>query len=61
MDYRTIEAQWPDLAELPTYSAAWYRRYRERHLATYPDADPITRDNLAQFVKDAEAREARER
>lgn len=56
-DYRETEAEFPDLAELTTFSAAWYARWRDLHLAKYPDVDQVTRDNLNQFVRDAEKRE----
>lgn len=54
---RVLHAEFPELAELPTFSAAWYRRWRDLHLARYPDADRSTRDNLDMFVEMAEERE----
>lgn len=55
--WQRIEAEYPELADLPTFSAAWYRKYRELHTARYPDLDRSSLDNLDMFVRDAEARE----
>ncbi len=56
-DYRRTEAEYPELSGLRTFSAAWYRRWRELHLTKYPDVDQSTRDNLDMFVANAEERE----
>lgn len=55
--YHRTEAEFHELAELPTFSAAWYRRWQELHAARYPNADPATKANLAMFVDLAETRE----
>lgn len=39
------------------FSAAWHEEHRAHHLATFPDVDDGTRRNLAQFVREAKARE----
>ncbi len=57
MSFRDIEWEFPELAELPTCSASWYRQWRTLHLAKYPDVDQSTRDNLDMFVDMAETRE----
>jgi hypothetical protein len=58
MNYQEINARHPELAELEPFSADWYRGWRKAHLVMYPDCDQITRDNLNQFVAEAEEREA---
>lgn len=55
--YWRTEAEYPELRDLPTFSAAWYRLWRDLHLERYPDVDRATRDNLAMFVELAEQRE----
>lgn len=54
--YRRIEAEFPALVVLPTFSAEWYRLWRDLHLAAYPDADGATRANFDMFVDMAERR-----
>lgn len=56
--YRRTEFEYPELRALSTFSADWYRLWRELHLARYPDADVATRANLDMFVSMAEEREA---
>lgn len=57
--YWEIEADHPALAEVrPVWSPAWYRLWRELHLAKYPDIDQGTKDNLDMFVERAEQLEA---
>lgn len=58
--YHQIEAEYPELRGLPTWSAAWYKRYRDIHLAKYPNVDQGTRDNLAMFIDMAHQREVGE-
>ncbi len=60
MTYHEIEADHPELKEIPTFSSAWYRRWRELHLLRYPDVDRSTRDNLDMFVSFAEAQERKD-
>lgn len=52
------EAEFPQLSLHRAFSAAWYRLWRDLHLAKYPDVDQGTRDNLTMFVEMAEKREA---
>lgn len=56
--YHHTEAEYPELRALPTFSAAWYRLWRDLHLVRYPDSDIATRANLDMFVDMAERREA---
>lgn len=42
--------------DVPLFTAEWYRRNREAHLAEFPDLDQVSRDNLDAFVRNAEAR-----
>ncbi len=56
-DYRRTEAEFPELRQFHTFSSAWYRCWRELHLAKYPDVDQSTRDNLDMFVAQAEDHE----
>lgn len=55
--FKQTEAEFPELRDLPTFSAAWYARWRDLHLAKYPDVDQGTRDNLAMFVERAAEQE----
>lgn len=55
--YWLTEAEFPELRDLSTFSADWYRKWRELHLGKYPEADVSTRANLDMFVDMAEARE----
>lgn len=59
MDYQKIEAKHPELRGLDPFSAEWYRAFRTAHLAMYPDCDAVSRDNLNDFVAEAEARETK--
>ena len=43
----------PEWDDVQTYSAEWYRRFRDWHRAEFPDADATTRDNLDMLVKAA--------
>ncbi len=52
--YHRTEAEYPELRSLPTFSAAWYRKWRELHLERYPDVDLSTRENLDMLVERAE-------
>jgi hypothetical protein len=56
VDYREIEAEFPELRTLPTFSAAWYRRWRDLHVARY-QPDPGTVRNLTMFIDLAEKAE----
>lgn len=48
--------------EHEAWSPDWHRAHRDHHLATFPDVDQGTRDNLDSFVEFAQARaEARRR
>ena len=49
----------PTNGPAPAWSAAWHRWHQAHHLATFPDVDQITRDNLATFTAIAERREGR--
>lgn len=55
--YHRTEAEYPELQGLRTFSADWYRKWRELHTARYPDLDVSSRLNLDMFVDMAEARE----
>ncbi len=55
--YHRTEAEFPELVELPTFGAAWHRRWRDLHLLKYPNADVSTRANLDMLVLMAETRE----
>ncbi len=57
MNYQDINRQHPELEDLEPFSAEWYRQWRKAHLATYPNCDRVTRDNLDVMVAEAEARE----
>jgi len=39
-----------------TYSAEWYRRFRDWHHAEFPEADEGTRDNLVMLIEWADRR-----
>ena len=39
-----------DVPGVGTFSHAWYVLHRERHLATFPDVDRRTRENLDALV-----------
>lgn len=54
--YWDTEAEFPQLRLHRTFSAAWYRLWRDLHLAKYPNVDQATRDNLDMFVRIAEER-----
>lgn len=43
--------------DLETFSAEWHRMHMAHHLATFPNVDQGTRDNLDMFVRRAELRE----
>lgn len=58
--FHRTEAEYPELQALPTFSAAWYRLWRELHLARYPNLDVSSRTNLDMFVERAERREAQQ-
>lgn len=60
MGYQEIEEEHPELRRFETFSAAWYRAWRDAHLAKYPNSDRRTRLNLDSFVQEAEAREKEE-
>lgn len=49
-----IGPEQPEWDDAETYSAEWYRRFREWHRATFPDSDASTRDNLDMLVEVAE-------
>lgn len=51
-----LQPEWNDVV---TLSAEWYRRFREWHRETYPDADKGTRGNLDMLVALAEDRQAK--
>jgi hypothetical protein len=55
--YKRTEWEFPELSDLPTFSAAWYRRWRDLHLAKYPDLDQSSRDNFDMFIDRAERAE----
>lgn len=55
--YQRTEFEYPELRAVATFSAAWYRLWRDLHLARYPHVDRPTRDNFAMFIDMAERRE----
>lgn len=55
--YLRTEAEYPELRQHRTFSAAWYRLWRDLHLVRYPDVDQSTRYNLDMFVSRAEGLE----
>jgi hypothetical protein len=61
MGYHEIESRHPELKELNTFSAEWYRQWRESHLKMFPWSDQQTRDNLDSFVLEAEKREEKKK
>lgn len=46
-----VQPVWDDVR---VYSPEWYRRFRDWHHETYPDADQGTRDNLEMLIRCAE-------
>lgn len=42
------------------FSAAWRRAHRDQHLARFPNLDRVSRINLDDRLREAEAREAAE-
>lgn len=40
----------PIWEDVRTYSPEWYRRFRDWHLATYPDSDHVTHGNLLMLI-----------
>lgn len=55
--YWRTEAEYPELRDVKTFSAAWYARWRDLHVARFPDLDASSRSNLDMFVSIAEERE----
>jgi hypothetical protein len=48
-----------DAPDLFPWSPEWHRRHRDHHLATYPNVDQRTRDNLETLISLAEQRAIR--
>lgn len=57
--YREATEEFPELADLPTFGLAWWTRYKELHLAKYPDSDQQTVAAFDQCIRRAEGKPTR--